>query len=129
HDLVDETDGQSPFGMDEAAGHHQFGRDCHADKPGQEIADAHIAGREAELDESGIHFDAFAANPDVGGERKGEAASAGCALDQGDDGLRAAAHLDVDVGEVALETEATAKWRFIVFAARLDIEAGAESTA
>ncbi len=94
----------------EPPGQHQFRRNRSADQARQEIANAHVAGGQPDADEGRVHPRAFPGDPDVAGERKSKPAAAGCAMDQRDNRLRAAPHLDIDIGQIALKPEAATKW-------------------
>src|SRR6185437_13923985 len=67
---------------------------------------ADVAGRQTETDEGGVHSRALPGDADIGGERQGEAAAAGGALDQADDRLAATAHAHHDLADAALTEQA-----------------------
>jgi hypothetical protein len=72
---------------------------------------------------------ALACDPNVSRKRKGKPAAGRRTMNEGDDGLRTSVHLQIDVGQVSLETKSPAEMRFCPVCCRLDVESGTEGPA
>ena len=101
----DQPDPIGFVGIEDPAGEQEFGRSAGADQSGQEVAGSHIAVADADLDEDRTEASTPSGNPDVAGQRNGEAAADRCAVDRCDPWLARAVDRFVDRRDLILGHE------------------------
>ena len=101
-DVGDEADPQRLLGVDPAPGEHQLVRARGADQAGQQPARAHVAVRDADVDEGRAEHRLGLGVADVAAERQREAEAGGRAVDGRDHRLRQRAQLEDERRHVLL---------------------------